>query len=81
MNLTDADLAQLSTLTTRDEAGQHFMSSYSGAWLDRMESQGAIIITRPVHSATELPYSEEYYSVEVTPEAVAEGEARNWGEQ
>lgn len=80
MDISNEDLRKLGQLTTRDDAGVHFTRRYSREWLDKMEAAGMIKIHKPVHPATKLQYSEEYWTVEVTPEAVAEGEARNWGE-
>lgn len=77
--LTREDWQKLGNLTTRDEAGEHFTRRYPRAWLDRMEQAGMIKIYKPVHPATKLQYSEEYWSVELTPEAIARGEACNWG--
>ena len=79
MKLSKNDLKLLGTLTTRNEAGVHFMQGYLNTWLDRMEKQGAIIINRPIHQSGNS-YSQEYYTVEVTQEAITAGEARNWGE-
>jgi hypothetical protein len=79
--ITDNDLRMLGRITTRDEAGTHFTINYSRNWLDRMETAGMIVIDKPVHTGTGMSYSEEYWSVEVTPEGIAEGEARNWGEE
>ena len=56
----------LSTLVTHDEAGRHFTTLVNSADLADLESEGLIVINRPVHEKTGLPYSEEYYSVEVT---------------
>lgn len=78
--ITDEDLRKLGELTTRDETGRHFTQRYSREWLDRMEAAGMIYIHKPVHPATKLEYAEEYWSVEITPKGIAEGEARNWGE-
>lgn len=80
IEITNEDLRKLGELTTRDEAGVHFTRRYSREWLDRMEEAGMIRIHKPVHPATKLEYSEEYWSAEVTLEGIAEGEARNWGE-
>lgn len=62
------DKELLGAITTRDEAGRHFTEVYDGAWLDRMEALGFLSIHRPIHEATEIPYSQEYYTVEVAPE-------------
>lgn len=66
--LTDDDKRMLGELTTRDEAGRHFTETHSDEWLDRMEAAGYITIYRPVHQATGIPYSQEYWSVEVSAE-------------
>jgi len=58
----------LAKITTRDEAGKHFMQLYPYDALQELEKAGLIKITRPVHEATGIRYSEEYWSVEVTEE-------------
>lgn len=68
INLTRDDKLMLGRLTTRDEAGRHFYEVYSGDWLARMEDAGYIRINRPVHDPTGIPYSQEYHTVEVSPE-------------
>ena len=60
----------LSTLTTRDEAGRHFTTLVNSVDLADLEFEGLIMINRPVHEASGIPYSEEYYSVEVTSDGV-----------
>ena len=66
--LTDDDKRTLGTLCTRDEAGRHFTETHSDEWLDRMEAAGYITIDRPVHEATGIPYSQEYWTVQVAAE-------------
>ena len=39
-----------------------FMNHY-----DYLESVGLIAIHRPIHDATGIPYSQEYWTLEVTP--------------
>ena len=63
--LTPSDRAQLATLATRDEDGQHFTTRYDGQWLATMEEAGAIRITRPVHDRTGIAYAQEHWTVEV----------------
>jgi hypothetical protein len=65
MNLEDK-VRILSTLTTRNSAGRHFMSLVPDDDLASLESDGLIVIHRPVDEATGIPYSVEHYSVEVT---------------
>ena len=61
----------LAQITTRNEAGKHFMHLYPYDVLQELEREGLLVITRPVHEATGLRYSEEYWSVEVTEEGRA----------
>ena len=68
MTLTRNDKLQLGRLTTRDEAGRHFADIYPDEWLDRMEVAGLITIDRPIHKPTGIPYSREYWSVQVADE-------------
>lgn len=67
-DLTREDRMLLGHLTERDEAGRHFTEIYPDEWLARMESAGYITIERPIHAATSIPYSQEYYRVEVSDE-------------
>lgn len=72
---TETKVRILSTLTTRDSAGTHFTVRVSSDDLAALEAEELITINRPIHEATGIPYSEEYYSVEVTEEGVALVEA------
>jgi len=56
----------LAVITTRDEAGTHFMARYYYGDLRALEAEGLITIHRPIHAQTGIPYSQEYWSVEVT---------------
>lgn len=67
---TENKVRILSTLTTRDSAGRHFTSRVSSDDIAALEAEELIVVTRPTHEATGLPYSEEYYSVEVTEAGV-----------
>lgn len=58
----------LAEITTRDEAGRHFMERYDEADIWELEEEGLIEVRRPRHEATGLRYSQEYWSVEVTAE-------------
>lgn len=71
---TEETVKVLSTLTTRTEAGRHFTSLLSSTTISTLEGEGLITVNRPVHS-TGIPYSEEHWSVEVTPEGVCLVEA------
>jgi hypothetical protein len=64
--LTDDQIRELCVLTTRDEAGRHF-TEWSSHW-KALESAGCIKVTRPVHTGTGIDYSQEYWTLEVTPE-------------
>lgn len=67
---TEEKVQILSTLTTKDDAGQHFTERYDGYDLDALEAEGLIEVIRPVHKATGLSYSDEYWTVEVTETGV-----------
>ena len=56
----------LGSLCTRDEAGQHFTETADHDVLDELESLGLLMIHRPTHEATGIPYSSEYWTLEVT---------------
>lgn len=56
----------LAVITTRDGAGRHFTERWSWDALEALEADGLLEITRPVHAATGIPYSQEHYSVQVT---------------
>jgi hypothetical protein len=58
----------LGVITTKDQAGVHFTENYTRDVLDSLESLGWVEIHKPVHEATGLEYSEENWSLEVTPE-------------
>ena len=66
--LTDDDKRTLGSLATKDDAGRHFTQTHSAEWLGRMEAAGYIAISRPVHPATGIPYSQEYWTVQVAAE-------------
>ena len=72
---TEIKVKILSTLTTRDSAGTHFTSRVSLGNLTKLENEELIAINRPIHEATGMPYSEEYYSVQVTEDGVSLVEA------
>jgi len=59
-------LRAIGTIVTRDEAGRHFTEAFAADVLTRLEEDGLITISRPVHG-TGIPYSCEYWTVEVTP--------------
>jgi hypothetical protein len=65
----------LSKITTRDESGRHFLEIYNTADLQELEAAGLLTIHRPIHGATGISYSEEYWSVEVTDDGIALVEA------
>lgn len=62
--ITDAMIAELCAITTRDTAGRHF-TAVSEYW-PALEEAGLIKVHRPIHPDTGLPYSDEYWSLEVT---------------
>ena len=57
-------IRELCVLTNRNQAGQHF-TEWSQHW-EALEREGLITVHRPIHEATEIPYSQEYYSLEIT---------------
>ena len=61
-------IEMLATLAERDEAGRHFTETCD--CLDELEDAGWIKIDRPVH-ATGIPYSQEYWHLEITEAGVA----------
>lgn len=71
---TEETVKIIATLTTRDDAGRHFTSLLGRDTISALEAEGLITVSRPVHS-TGIPYSEEYWSVEVTPEGACLVEA------
>ncbi len=68
---TEQQVAILAVITTKDEAGKHFTELYDADALAELEQAGLLAIHRPVHEATGIAYSQEYYSVEVTEEGIA----------
>ncbi|HLO97723.1 MAG TPA: hypothetical protein VK171_03925 [Fimbriimonas sp.] len=64
--MTDEAIRELGIITTKDDAGRHF-TSWARYW-EELENAGLIRVYRPVHEATEIPYSQEYWSLEVTEE-------------
>ena len=71
MNTTDEELVEvLSKLTTRNEAGRHFTET---CWCyEELERRGWIVVNRPIHEPTKIPYSQEYWTVELTEEGCRE---------
>jgi hypothetical protein len=73
MNLTRSftkqDKEDLGKLCTKNENGFHFTEVFDMDWLFEMEEMGWIKIHKPVHP-TGIPYSPEYWSVEVLQEVV-----------
>ena len=66
--ITAEDKRMLGELCTRSDSGKHFTETHSAEWLDRMEAAGYITIDRPVHQATGIAYSQEYWTVQVAAE-------------
>lgn len=67
--ITDDMIAELCSITTRDTAGRHF-TQVSAHW-QALEDAGLIEVYRPIHPETGLPYSNSYWSLEVTEEGQA----------
>lgn len=55
---------ELKYACTRNDSGQHF-TEFMRYW-DYLEYVGLIAIDRPIHQPTGIPYSSEYWSLEVT---------------
>ena len=55
---------ELQQACTRNDSGQHF-TEWMRYW-GYLESVRLIVIDRPIHEATGIPYSQEYWSLEVT---------------
>ena len=55
---------ELQQACTRNDSGQHF-TEWMRYW-DYLESVGLIVIDRPIHEATGIRYSQEYWSLQVT---------------
>jgi hypothetical protein len=55
---------ELATLTTRDEAGQHF-TSLSKHFIE-LQSAGLIHIAMPVHPKTGIVYDREHWTMSIT---------------
>ena len=70
--MNDRLIETLATLTERDEAGRHFTETCD--CIDELEEAGLIFVARPC-TATGIPYSAEYWHVEVTAAGVAAVEA------
>jgi len=66
--LTAEDKRTLGELATKDDAGRHFTETHDNGWLACMELLGYITIDRPVHEATGIAYSQEYWTVQVSAE-------------
>ena len=64
--MKDEVIRELGIVTTRNEAGQHF-TEWANHW-EELEQAGLIEVRRPFHEATGVPYSQEYWSLEVTEE-------------
>ena len=67
---TENKVRILSTITTRDSSGRHFTAAVSSGDIAALETDELIVVTRPIHEATGLPYSVEHYSVTVTEAGV-----------
>lgn len=68
-------LETLATLCERDEAGRHFTATTPAEVLSALEDAGLIAIYCPIHPVTGLPYSEEYWHLEITEAGLAAVEA------
>lgn len=64
MRISDSLIRELSRITTRDDAGRHFIE-WSKFWAE-LEFDQLIEIYRPIHEPTGIPYSQEYWQVNLT---------------
>ena len=67
---TEQKVQILAVITTTSEAGKHFTEVFDYDDLSALEEEGLIEIDRPIHVATGFSYSQEYWSVSVTPDGV-----------
>jgi hypothetical protein len=63
-HVSAAMIRTLRQITTRTESGQHFTAAFPD-W-QALEDAGLIAVERPIHDQTGIPYSQEYWTVEVT---------------
>lgn len=68
--LTSEQMDILNVITTRDEAGRHFVELYDAEDLDALESQGYIEVNRRGHAVTGMQYDSSYWTVGVTEEGL-----------
>lgn len=68
---TREKVSVLAVICTRDHSGRHFTEIFNSVSLDELERENLIEIHRPVHESTEIPYSQEYWSVMLTDEGQA----------
>lgn len=64
MSKMNEAFTELQSACTWNESGIHFTE-----WMDYfeyLESVGLVTIHRPINEATGMPYSQEYWSLEVT---------------
>ena len=64
MRISDSMIRELSRITTRDDSGQHF-TEWSKFW-EELEFDELIEIYRPVHEQTGIPFSQEFWQVNLT---------------
>jgi hypothetical protein len=62
-------LEELLHITTQSEGGSHFTEAFR-RWMD-LEQAGLIRVHRPVHEATNIQYSNQYWTVELTEQGMA----------
>lgn len=79
--MTRDDARILGGFCNRDESGKHFLEIYNSEWTSLAEAAGWIKIYRPIHGATGISYSQEYWRAEVTEEGAEEAEALDFGLQ
>jgi hypothetical protein len=72
LGLTEDQIIELGHISTSNDAGRHFTTC--SRYFSVLEERGAIVIHRPVHVATGMEYSSDYWSLEVTEAGRAEVE-------
>ena len=71
---TSQQVKILSKISKKDETGKHFTQIYNIDDLIELEKEGLLVIEKPVHD-TGIPYSSEYWGIEVTEDGIALVEA------
>lgn len=67
---TEQKVSILAVITTNSDAGRHFTEVYAADDLRELEQECLIVVTRPVHEATGIAYSQEHWAVRVTQDGI-----------